>query len=102
MVCREVEFLWCSVLKCCISHFRPIRFVSPTLFRILWHLASRECIGGTFLVARCIIKEEEAGSSAVSFRFEDVDGVFNLLEEIVGREPAITIFTCQPDNTSLT
>ena len=53
------------------------------------------------LVARSIVKHEEACGKAVHLQFKDVNSLVNLLQQVLCCKISITIFSGLEDNPSL-
>ena len=81
MIFQEVKALWCLLwTEPTILHFWPPLYFNPVLIWRLGHLACRESIGSSMLVARCIIKQEKTSCEVMSFGLKDVDHVLHLLK----------------------
>ena len=75
-----------------ISCLQAVTFREPSSGWTLWHIPGREGIWGALSMARCVVEEPKSLREAICLPFENIDGLVDLSDKIIGIEVAVSIF----------
>lgn len=104
VVVGKVEWLL-DVLALCIlppavAHLH-FGLCGPSHVRELWHTPCQESVICLFLVAWSIVEHEESCAAATGLAFQDVNGMVNLLKDVLRSKVAIAVLAGFPKPPSL-
>ena len=103
VVACEVKVLWHFIdSKICCSHFQTILVVPPGCMWIFWHLLCWESIWCLSLMAWHVIKQEKASDKSICLCLKNINGIINLLMQVICVKVPISVLPCFEEHLSFT